>query len=1381
MPPLGALYERLAQCSCRDARRLHVRLREMGRRGRRSSAPSGTVSGQSMREPASGEAARIAADIERSAARVEARRRSVPPIVYPSDLPVAGRREEIMAAVREHQVVVVCGATGSGKTTQLPKMLLELGRGARGWIGHTQPRRIAARSVAARIAHELGTAVGSLVGYKVRFTDQTSERSLVKVMTDGLLLAETQGDRYLSAYDTIIIDEAHERSLNIDFLLGYLRQLLVRRPDLKVVITSATIDPQRFAAHFSLPGKPPVPIIEVSGRTYPVEVRYRPLDAQHPDEEDLEEEQGIVRAVDELTAESGGAGDILVFLPGEREIRETAEALRKHHLKNTEVIPLFARLSADEQQRIFESHAHRRIILATNVAETSLTVPGIRYVIDSGVARISRYSPRVKVQRLPIEPISKASADQRAGRCGRTGPGVCIRLYSQEDFDKRAEFTDPEILRTNLASVILQMKALDLGEIEHFPFIQAPDARNIRDGYDTLLEIGALEGGGLRNELTAIGRHLARLPIDPRVGRMILAADSERCLADVLVIAAALSTQDPRERPIDRQEAADAAHAQFREEGSDFLGFLRLWRELHREQKRLSGNQFRRWCRERFISYLRFREWHDTQAQLHTLMTDMGFVVTDRPAKGDNIHRALLTGLLSSIGRKSDRNAREAAGGEGDYDGARGIRFSIFPGSTLFRKAGHGRGEKEGERDQSGAPGSGRGAKWVMAAEIVKTTRTYARTVAAIQPQWIEPIAQHLVKRTYAEPHWVPELAQVCAFETVTLYGLEIVKRRRVNYGGVEPTLSRTLFIHHALVNGEYMTSAPFFEHNHALAGRLKHMQEKARSTDLLADNAARFAFYDKRLPTGVSSGPEFEHWRRKAEAREPRLLVMRKEDVLAPGAVEPPPEQFPESIRVGGRDLLLEYKHEPGHVDDGITLVMPADLLAEFPSHRPDWLVPGYMQEKIAGLIRELPKALRAALTPVPQTAAAVAARLCGKEFASRDFLDALSSAATQVTGRHVPRGEWAQDRLPPHLRMNLRVVDEKGRVLATGRDLAQIRRSLAGQRESTLFRLPEGPFNRAAGAGVFLWEIGEAVGKGEALPESIEVRHDGRVLTLFPALHDEGSSTEVAIRPFTTAARARQAHAIGLQKLFYLHTRRECASLIRTMPGIERLALLARALPGQSVKGSIEGGVLLDQLAQLTANRAWTADGAADGAVDSIRTREAFEARLNQRWTRIGAAGGEVVALAEQILTGWSAVAPVLENADSCPPSWGAAIADIRTQVAYLFTPGFWTATPFQWLRQYPRYMVALRRRLEKLSAMDGAARDTALLNTLAPFWLRLRIRAEQGTADDRADAELILFRWMIEEFRCSLFAQDQRTAVPVSARRLEQQWEKIVRSPG
>src|SRR5262245_59869089 len=874
--PPDTLPTLIAQCMLRDQHTLRVRLQSILRRARDN-------------KPFDQSLQRLMQDIERSATELSRRKATVPKPTYPEELPVVQKREEIACAIAAHQVVVICGETGSGKTTQLPKICLEMGRGIQGMIGHTQPRRIAARSVSMRIAQELSSPLGHAVGYKVRFSDKLSENTYIKLMTDGILLAETQGDRFLEQYDTIILDEAHERSLNIDFLIGYLKQLLPKRPDLKLIITSATIDPERFSRHFNN-----APIVMVSGRTYPVEVRYRPLQSEDTDEEDLEMEHGILEAVDELW-KTNGPGDTLIFLSGEREIRETAEMLRKHHPAGTEILPLYARLSADEQMRVFQSHSKRRIILATNVAETSLTVPGIRYVVDPGVARISRYAPRTKVQRLPIEAISRASADQRKGRCGRVSEGVCVRLYSQDDYERRAQFTDPEILRTNLASVILQMKALKLGDIGEFPFIDPPDLRAVRDGYQTLHEIGAIDE---RNDLTEVGRMLSKLPIDPRIGRMVLAARDENVLDDVLIIAAALSVQDPRERPLDKQQAADEAHGKFRDENSDFLSFIKLWQWFHENSRHLSGSKLRKLCKENFVSFIRIREWHDIHAQIREIVGELGFkphaspfpspgmpgegqgegsssnrrsfdkrrqaptpTLPRRTGGGGNaeaIHRALLVGLLSNIGVKTESF---------EYNGARGMKFHLFPGSTLFNRK----------------------PQWLMAAEIVETTKLYARTIAPIRPEWVERLAPHLLKKSYSDPHWQAHTGHVMAFEKVTLYGLTLIPRRSVHYGPIDPKISRQMFIQHALVDGDCYTDGKFFRHNQELMEEIQTIENKSRMRDLLVDVQARFDFYDKRIPPGVYNGPLFEKWRRQAEAQSPKLLFMSKHDLMNYDAADLP------------------------------------------------------------------------------------------------------------------------------------------------------------------------------------------------------------------------------------------------------------------------------------------------------------------------------------------------------------------------------------------------------------------------------------------------------------------------------------------------------------
>jgi len=1334
-----------------------------------------------LREPSGAEEQHISHLLDllwRSVARREARERNLPRPVFDSsgiaDLPVVQVRDQIAAAIGAHQVVVVCGATGSGKTTQLPKICLALGRGVTGLIGHTQPRRIAARSVAQRIAQELGTSLGNAVGYKVRFTDQSTRASYIKLMTDGILLAETQGDRMLAQYDTLIIDEAHERSLNIDFLLGYIRQLLPRRPDLKVIVTSATIDPASFAEHFRdvRTGKP-APVIEVSGRTYPVEVRYRPLKrpttgTRGGDEDvlELEMEEAVVEAARELIAIDGGGGkdkDILVFLPGEREIRETADELKKAggDINRCEIVPLFARLSNEEQNKVFERHDRRRIILATNVAETSLTVPGIKYVIDTGLARISRYSPRIKVQRLPIEPISQASAQQRSGRCGRTSPGVAIRLYNEDDFASRPQFTDPEILRTNLASVILQMKSLGLAgtgtDISSFPFMQPPDGRSVRDGYDTLIELGAFDPA--TGDLTAVGWKLAKLPVDPRIGRMILAAVEERALGEVLIIASALSVQDARQRPADKAEQADAIHEKYREPESDFLSFIKLWREYRKKDHELSGGQFRKWCASQMLSYVRLREWHEVHRQLTELVEEIGFKPDLRPAGYDQIHRALLAGLLSNVGSKGTGTG---AGPQAfEYDGVRGLKFAIFPGSALFKER----------------------PKWVMAAELVKTTRLYARTAARIQPQWIEQAAGHLVGREYHEPHWMGEAAQVGAYETITLWGLPIIKRRRVHYGPVEPAQSRAIFIEHALVKGEYLTPGRFFEQNFATQKQIERLEEKRRQHDLLADPGTRHGFYAQRVPEGVFDGPGFERWRKKAEARQPELLVMKQEDLLAPGAAPPTAEQYPDAIDVdllganrrptGSVRVPLEYRHKHGDPDDGITATLPAAALDRIDAERFEWLVPGLAREKIVELIKTLPKATRVNLAP-----AAKFADDCLKQvgFGEGEFLPAIAHALARLVGVAVTADMFSPAVLPDHLRMNFRVMDAAAdgsgavRVMAKGRNLALIRREIADRAAASLAGLPIGPYNRAD---ITAW--GEELG---TLPEQVEVRNRGASLAAHAALVDETAFGEpgrgrprVAVRVFADAASARSAHARGVTRLLAMQVRTEAASLIEHTPGIDRVFVTGASLISPSAARA--------DLSELVGLRAF----AETDGLQSIRSPQAFERALNAGWNRLGASGSQAVKLAEQVFAGYQRVSLLMEGT---PPAWAPTLADIRHQLALMVGPAagrVFVDTPVEWLKHLPRYLAGIALRLEKCGgaprievAGEGLQRDWRQMNEVMPLWVGLieRLRLVGGLAG--ASDALIEFRWLIEELRISLFAQELRTAQSVSVKRLTALWERL-----
>ncbi|MEJ2380382.1 MAG: ATP-dependent RNA helicase HrpA [Gammaproteobacteria bacterium] len=1233
--------------------------------------------------------------IDRSIDRCRQRRRRLPVPRYPQELPVSARRADIAAVIERHQVVVVAGETGSGKTTQLPKICLEVGRGAAGLIGHTQPRRIAARSVAGRVAAELESEVGRAVGYQVRFQDHVGPDTLIKLMTDGILLAETQGDPDLNAYDTLIIDEAHERSLNIDFLLGYLKQLLPRRPDLKLIITSATIDTERFARHFD-----DAPVVEVSGRTYPVEVFYRPLQSADAETEDRDLLQGIVDAVDELSRID--RGDVLVFLSGEREIRDAAEALRKHHPPETEILPLFARLSVAEQNRIFQPHGRRRIVLATNVAETSLTVPGIRYVVDSGVARVSRYSHRSKVQRLPVEKVSRASADQRKGRCGRTGPGICVRLYSEQDYLARPEFTEPEIGRTNLAAVILRMLDLRLGDVQGFPFVDPPDRRYINDGYRLLQELGAVDG---ERRLTRAGRELARLPLDPRIGRMLLAARGLQCLDEVLVIASALTVQDPRERPLDAQEKADAAHVEFADERSDFIAYLNLWRSYHQEARHLSQNKLRRWCQARFLSYRRMREWHDLHQQLSNQVKDMGMRLNQVPADYGAVHQALLAGLLSNIGVRQE---------EREYLGTHGKRFMIFPGSALAKKR----------------------PKWIMAAELVETGRLYGRTVAAIEPRWVEQLAGHLVKRSHSEPHWEKRPAQVAAYERVSLYGIDLVSRRKVNYGPVNPQEARELFIRAALVDGQYQSRAGFLAHNQALVREIEAMEDKARRRDILVHEEALYGFYDARIPEGIYSGKGFEKWLAGIERDQPRLLYLERGDLMRRSPTGIGESLFPERLHLDGMALALHYRFEPGHADDGVTLEVPLAALNQLIPERMEWLVPGLLEEKITALIRGLPKNLRRNFVPAPDFAAACRQALNPGQ---GGLVDALGAQLRRMTGVEVPADAWAPDRLPDHLRMNFRVVDADGRPLDAGRDLAALQQRWAERARRSFAGLADPGFERDD---VERWDFGE-------LPPTREFARDGIGLVGYPALVVEGE--RIALRLLDDADKAEAAMVDGVCALFARQQRKEVAYLRRTLPGIEAMCMRYAPI------GPCDG--LQDDLVALTIRRALLRDGPA------MRSAAEYEQRRERAGGDLVTVANELCAVAAAALEEYQGLAKRLKG--RVQPAWLQALSDIREQLSALVFPGFVRQVPWYALQHYPRYLQAINRRLDKLE--QNPARDRQLQQELGPWWQRWRECAGAGP-------ELERYRWMLEEMRVSLFAQELRTAYPVSVKRLRDQWQRV-----
>ena len=1232
-------------------------------------------------------------------------------IRYPAELPVTQRRDDILAAIRDHQVVIVAGETGSGKTTQLPKMCLELGRGSRGLIGHTQPRRIAARTVAQRVAEELGTELGGLVGYQVRFTDRVGKDSRVKIMTDGILLAELSNDRSLRRYDTLIIDEAHERSLNIDFILGYLKQLLPRRPDLKVIITSATIDSARFSEHFGN-----APILEVTGRTYPVEVRYRPFGVGD-EEGDRDQVDAIRDAVDELSHE--GSGDVLVFLSGEREIRETSEALASANLRNTEILPLYARLSVAEQHRVFASHTGRRIVLATNVAETSLTVPGVRYVVDTGLARVSRYSNRLKVQRLPIEPISQASANQRAGRCGRVAEGVCIRLYSEEDYAARPEYTDPEILRTNLASVILQMTSIGLGELADFPFLDPPDRRSITDGIRLLEELGAFDPASTgHRRLTPLGRKLARFPVDPRLARMIVEAETNGCLGDVLIIVAALSIQDPRERPMEARQAADACHARFRDENSDFFTFINLWNYLVERQHALSSNQFRRLCRSEYLNYLRVREWQDLHSQLRQVAkvprksgekpVPVSLGEPTDPDRLRLVHTCLLSGLLSHVGLKDPEKQ--------DYLGARGARFGVFPGSGLFKRQ----------------------PRWVMAAELVETSRLWARMVGRVEPEWIEPLAGHLVKRSYSEPHWSKRQAAVLGFEKVTLYGVPLVAHRQVNFGRIDPPLCRELFIRHALVEGDWDTRHRFFHDNRALLDEVEELENRVRRRDLVVDDETLVAFYDERLPQDITSGRHFDSWWKKTSRTAPDLLTFDKLTIINTASGEVSPDAYPDEWGDESVRLPLTYRFEPGVAGDGVTVRVPLPMLGQLTAEVFGWHVPGMREELVTALIRSLPKTLRRNFVPVPDYVRQLLTTLQPGE---GSLLGALERELRQLTGVMVPREAWQLDRVPDHLKMTYQVVDEQDRALGEGKDLEALRQKLAGEVRAAF---------TAAGAGVERsglrsWEIG-------TLPRTVELRQvgAGRVgfpVTGYPALVDEGDS--VAVRVLETPTAQRQAMMAGTRRLLSLVVSSPAKAINAQLTNQTKLVLSRN--PHRSAADLIEDcvGCAIDAIVVANGGPAWDEEGFS-------RLRRAVAQYLLTT-------ARSVVDHVARILAPAHLVRQRL--AKPVDPASRPAVADLSAQLDSLVYRGFVTATGWSHLPDLPRYLQAMERRLERLSG--DVHRDAERM--LVIHDVEREYREAVVAVDDRDDPALIEVRWMIEELRVNLFAQALGTPYAISDKRI------------
>ena len=1296
-----------------------------------------------------------------AATRLPPPRHPLPPVSFPEELPVSARREEIAAALQANQVIIVSGETGSGKTTQLPKICLSLGRGERGLIGHTQPRRIAATATAKRIAHELGSAPGMHVGYKIRFNDVLSDGAWVKLMTDGILLAETQSDPLLRNYDTLIIDEAHERSLNIDFLLGYLKQLLPKRPDLKVIITSATIDAERFSRHFEIKGRP-APVIEVSGRLYPVEIRYRPVEseltprnpnagvagsagttkpataattsaARGKQQRDLMD--AIVDAVDELAL--NGPGDILIFLPGEREIRDAAEALRKHHPPHVEILPLFARLSAQEQERVFKISNARRLVLATNVAETSLTVPGIRFVVDAGTARVKRYSYRNKVEQLQIEAIAQSAANQRAGRCGRVAAGVCIRLYDEQDYLQRPKFTDPEILRSSLAAVILKMKSLKLGDVEQFPFIEPPLGRAIADGYQLLQELGAVDEA---RELTVLGRQLAKLPLDPRVGRMMLAGRDHDCLSEMLIVAAALSVQDPRDRPAEAQAAADNAHKKFADEKSEFLSYLKMWKWFEEaiDQKK-SNRQLQEQCRENFLSQMRLREWRDVHSQLFTLVREQGWRMNEAAATYEQLHLALLTGLLGNVGYKSDD--------EPLYLGARGIRFHLWPGSSLSKKAG----------------------RWVVAGELVETSRLFARTIANVQPEWLERVGGHLLKKSWGDPRWEKKSGQVSAYERATLYGLVVYSQRRTDYGKIQPAEAREIFIRSALVQGEFETRAPFFAHNQKLIREIENLEHKSRRLDVLVDEELIAAFYDKLLPESIHNTVDFEQWLRKASKDDPKLLYLSRDDLMRHEAAGVTTDLFPKVMRTAGIEMSLTYHFEPGAVRDGVTLTVPLYSLNQVSLARCEWLVPGMLKEKIHLLLKSLPQKLRRHCVPLPDYAAGFCDRVHEvKKFGQGSLLDAVIADVRSQTTVVIKTSDFKLETLPAHHFMNFKIIDEHGRQLDMGRNLSALQAELGTQAREQFQKIAEQavPVESAVGSNAAVntkpAQSRSAAGPAnfqnlttwsfDALPELLEIQQGKQTLIGFPALVDRVTHCDLEV--FDDPNEAATFHKNGLQRLFSLQLKEQLKYLEKNVAGLQQMGMQFMALGSQEE--------LRDQIIQAGLTRACMQLPLPTNANEFNQRRDEGKARLNLLVN-------EIARLIGQILGEYHTLPKKLQALKAHK----AAQADMQSQLQSLIHKWFVVETDHGQLAHFPRYLKAVLVRLDKLRT--DPTRDTRLMSEwqqAATPWQRALKSGAHG------DPKMQEFRWMLEELRVSLFAQELKTPMPVSVKRLQKVWESMQR---
>ena len=1234
-------------------------------------------------------------DIKKSQKILLTRKNNIPPIHYPNILPVTQKVDEISELISKNQVLIFCGETGSGKSTQLPKICLALGYGVQGRIAHTQPRRIAARSLAHRISEELGTETGTLTGYKVRFNDKVSDQTSVKLLTDGMLLAEFQRDKWLNEYDCIIIDEAHERSLNIDFLLGSLKFLLKKRPQLKLIITSATINPQRFSEFYDN-----APIINVSGRTFPVELRYRSVD----EEQDLAILTAIEEAIKELTKVD--RGDILVFLSGEREIRETAEYLTRKHFSATEILPLFARLSPQDQAKIFKPSGLRRIILSTNVAETSLTVPGIRYVIDAGFARMARYSYRSKIQRLPIERISQAAANQRKGRCGRVAKGICIRLYSEEDFLQRAEFTDPEIQRTNLASVILQMQILGFGDIDQFPFIDPPDYRLIKDGYQVLHEIMALDG---LNKITRMGRQLAKLPVDPKIARMLIEASQQGCVKECLVICAALSVQDPRDRPFDKQQFADQAHQAFRHETSDFYSFWLLWQAMQTQRQNLTHRKFQRWCRANFLSVSRLQEWMDIHYQLRSQMTEMNYKENEKAADINVIHQSLLSGLLSHLGFKSK---------EHDYLGTRNRHFWLFPGSALFKVK----------------------PKWVMSAELVETTKLYARTNATIDPRWIEPIAGHLVKRSYASPHWEKNKGQVSGKEQVTLFGLVIVPWRRINYGPINPSESREIFIRFALVEQEFDTKAKFWRHNLDLIQSLRDQEAKTRRHDILVDEDLIYEFYQNLIPEGIYSKPLFEKWLRAETSKKPKILHMRLADLQKKEDLNLDQQAFPDQLTLGDICLPLQYVFEPNHKNDGINLDIPLPLINQVSAARGEWLVPGLLQERVVALIKSLPKSIRKSFVPAPMYAEKALKQM---QASDTPLKIALAQALKQITGVQISESAWQEDRLPAHLQLNYRLLDEKGKLIDSARDLASLRKKYGHRASQSFQKLPRWQNEIEE---VTIWDFGD-------LPEMVDIQQGGIKLKGYPALVAE--QKQLSLKLVDAPEKAKKAHRQGVRQLILNTQGQKIRYLRKNLPNLTQMRLQYAKAPKKSPQ-DIEQALVLFIIDQCFLQQS------------PPRKQSEYESCIAENLPELMNIANRVCQQVSQILMDYHLVRKELAKLKGLTllPS----IQDIQQQLDRLVYQGFLTASEGRYLTHYPRYLKALQIRITRLKT--NAARDQQQLNQFKPLYQEWGQRLDKKPNDPRLDE---IGHWF-EELRVSFFAQELKTAFPISLTRLEKKWREL-----